>query len=265
MRKLFLLTVWLCAMVFVVVAGGARPAQAQNSVSYVSNTGSDAYACFTPAAACADFATALANTNAGGEIDCVNAGNYGGNFTIGITVTIDCAGAVGFSPGKIIISGDGIVVRLRNLSINGGGADQQGVEVDNAAALYVEHCVITNNAFDGIYFAPTAGASQLFVSDSIISQNGGGSIEGIRNGGTLGNAGIDINPQGSGGTVATIERSRIEGNITGIQAGTSGGSTLVTVSGSIVSGNQNNNIQAAAERACGFSSTRRKSSEAPTA
>jgi hypothetical protein len=227
MRKLLLLTAWLCAMAFV-VGGGPALAAGTNAVSYVSNTGSDSHGCTNPTTdACASFNGALTNTISGGEIDCVNAGNYGGGFTISQSVTIDCSGAVGFTPGGIMISGSGIVVRLRNLSINGGGAANQGISVATVAALYIEHCVITNNTGVGISFESSAGPSQLFVTDSIISQNG--------------NTGIVINP--SVATVATIERSGIEGNNIGILANTDGGNTLVTISGSIVSGNQVNNVR----------------------
>jgi hypothetical protein len=233
MKKLILLTAWLCAMAFVVIAKPALAA-GTNAVSYVSNSGSDSHGCTNPTTdACATFSGALNNTISGGEIDCVNAGNYGGGFSITQSVTIDCAGAVGFSPGGIIINGSGIVVRLRNLSINGGGAANfAGINAQNMAALYVEHCVITNNQHDGIYFVPTAGPSQLFVTDSIISANGT----------NLGNAGIAVEAA-AGEIVATIERSRIEGNNgIGIYAETNGGSTLVTVSGTVVSGNQDYNF-----------------------
>jgi len=115
MSRLMLLCAWLCAMVFVVVG---NPAQAKNSFSYVSSTGNDSNACDTPATACLTFAGALAQTANYGEIDCVNAGIYGYDFTIAQSVTIDCAGGVGSTVGIITISGAAIVVRLRNLTIN---------------------------------------------------------------------------------------------------------------------------------------------------
>lgn len=171
MQKLMFLPAWLCAMALVAAANPVQAAGNNNSVSYVSNTGSDGHNCSNPTTeACATFNNALGQTVSGGEIDCVNAGNYGGNFSITQSVTIDCAGAVGFAQGNISINGAGIVVRLRNLSINGGGAANAGIGLASAAALYVEHCIITNNTGVGIGFEPTAGPSQLFVTDSIISQ-----------------------------------------------------------------------------------------------
>ena len=74
MRKLSLLCVLLCAMAFVVAA---NPAQATGIFSYVSNNGSDSSNCNTPATACASFTRALSQTSNYGEIECLDAGDYG--------------------------------------------------------------------------------------------------------------------------------------------------------------------------------------------
>jgi hypothetical protein len=241
MTRLMLLCAWLAAMAFVVAANPAR-ATGSNNFSYVSNTGSDSNNCSTPAAACADFATALSKTANYGEIDCVNAGYYGGvGSTISQSVTIDCAGAVG-SADLLTINGTGIVVRLRNLSFNREGYGAFGIDAQNMAALYIENCVITNDnnaqgdnfgTYIGIKFEPSAN-SQLFVTNSIISNNGvSGSVSG----------GIDIVPASGVTAQVSIDRSQINGNIFGIIAdGTSGGIIKGTITDSVVSGNSQNGI-----------------------
>src|SRR5260370_25009658 len=84
------------------------PAQAMNNRSWVASFGSGS-AC-TRAAPCADFSTALGQTVAGGEINCVDQGEFSGGsaLTIGQSVTIDCEGVQGrfgvtFSVSPVII------------------------------------------------------------------------------------------------------------------------------------------------------------------
>jgi hypothetical protein len=244
MTRLMLLCAWLCVMAFVVAASPAQ-AMGYNAFSFVSNTGNDSNDCATPATACATFSGALAKTTTfgSGEIDCVNAGFYGGNnsaFTIAQTVTIDCAGGVGSTFGPITINGAGIVVRLRNLSLNGVGFGGVGIDGQNMAALYIENCVITN--FDvnsatppslGIKFAPSA-SSLLFVTNTIIANNGvSTSVSG----------GIDIVPANGVHAEVSVDRSQINGNYFGIIAdGTAGGTIRGTISDSVVSGNAQNGI-----------------------
>jgi hypothetical protein len=253
MSRLMLLCAWLCAMAFVVAANPAQAGGANNSVSYVSNTGSDSHNCSSPALACADFVTALANTTSDGEIDCVNAGSYGSlGFEITQSVTIDCAGGANTLygtestgsglDGTIDIDGVGIVVRLRNLSFNGYDFGGNGIDVKNAAAVYVENCVITNynnntnsgnGGYNGIHFANSA-SSHLFVTNSIIRNNG-------NSGSTTG--GIDIVPGPTITATVSIDHSQITGNIFGIIAdGTAGGTIKGTITDSVVSGNSQNGI-----------------------
>jgi hypothetical protein len=242
-RLMTLLGAWLCALAFVVAADPAR-ATGNNPFSYVSNTGNDSGTCGTPAAACATFQYALSQTAPYGEIDCLNGGYYGSEFTIEQSVTIDCAGGVGSTAGGIIVNGSGIVVRLRNLTFNGFGDVGYGTDVQNTAVLSVENCVITNanpanitSAFYlGIKFEPSANA-QLFVSNSVISDNGS-STSGL-------SGGIYIVPPSGTTAAVTIDKSQITGNYFGIVAdGRPGGIIKGTVSDSVVSGNSEDGIAA---------------------
>jgi hypothetical protein len=238
MTRLMLLFVWLCAMAFV---GAVNPAQAagSNTISYVSSTGSDGNNCATPATACATFGAAQGQTIAYGEIDCVNTVDDSDGLTITQSLTIDCAGGVGVLGGVITINGAGIVVRLRNLSFGdvtlGAGF---AIDAKNLTALYIENCAIINkintSPYIGIKFEPSVGTSQLFVTNSTISNNGmSGAVSG----------GIDIVP-GSGVTAqVAIDRSQINGNVFGVVAdGTQGGTIRGTIKNSVVSGNTQNGI-----------------------
>jgi hypothetical protein len=241
MRKLILFA-WLCAMAFVVAANPARAGS--NLISYVSNTGSNSNDCASPATACGDFYTALSKTANYGEIDCVNAGSYASGGTVFITqsITIDCAGGVGWSLNGINVNGAGIVVRLRNLTFDSDHNGFSGIDAQNMAALYVENCVITNfsGGFGpdfGIKFEPSANA-QLFVTNTIISNNGNSGASDIT-------GGIYIVP-GSGVTVeVSINRSEINGNTFGVVGdGRTGGIIKATISNSVVSGNTEDGIAA---------------------
>jgi len=236
MRKLILLCVTAGAVAL--VAGSVARAAGTNTVSYVSSGGADSpHTCTNPTTdACATFQYALTQTVNHGEIDCANTGNYGSTFTIGQSVTIDCAGGVGSTFGDISINGSGIVVRLRNLSINNNGNGFDGINVVNLTALYVEHCVIGNDnsgpgsPYFGIQFQPSAGTAYLYITDSVISNNGSSAA------GT--SSGIYIEPASNVTAMVTIDRSEISGNYSGIIAdGRSGGIINGTLRDSVVSGN----------------------------
>jgi hypothetical protein len=242
MRKLILFA-WLCAMAFVVAANPARAGS--NLISYVSNTGSDSNNCASPATACGDFNTALGNTTNYGEIDCVNTGSYANGGTILITqsITIDCAGGVGWSLNGINVNGTGIVVRVRNLTFNSDLFGFSGIDAQNMAALYVENCVITNFSDGefgpdiGIKFEPSANA-QLFVTNTIISNNGKSGAGGIT-------GGIYIVPASGVTAEVSVDHSQINGNTFGVVGdGRSGGIIKGTISDSVVSGNTENGITA---------------------
>src|ERR671935_371846 len=87
--------------------------------TFVSGTGSGMLC--TRAAPCATFQAAHDATDPGGEINCIDAGNFGPvGLIITKPITIDCAGTLGsmsgFTPEGITINVPGGVVRLRNLT-----------------------------------------------------------------------------------------------------------------------------------------------------
>lgn len=112
------------------LAGGSL-ISAQNIISWVASTGSDANNCTRPAP-CRTFSTAVAQTVAGGFVHVVDSADYG-YFAITKAITIDGAGAAavvnGFGQQSAIYLNlqNSDVVTLRNLSIypdSGSPTDQ---------------------------------------------------------------------------------------------------------------------------------------------
>jgi hypothetical protein len=104
------------------------PAQAQNNRSWVASFGSDGNPC-TRASPCASFAEAVLQTNAGGEVNCVDQGDFFASLqlTITKTMTIDCEGVQGrmsntsVSTLIIVQAGASDSVTLRGLDLTGRG------------------------------------------------------------------------------------------------------------------------------------------------
>ncbi len=221
----------------------ATPAHALNFHTFVSGNGSGTACTFS--APCALLSDAVSATIAGGLVTCVDQGaNSEGTSLFGLTitksVTIDCAG-VSAGVFNVTINGPGIVVTLRNLNITGANTGSSfGVDFENGSALFVEHCVIENwsaNPAVGIHFAPPSGVTaELHVTDSVIKNNGNGTSGG----------GIIIQPSGSGGANAVIERTTVTGNTYGIFANGTGttGSILLHIKDSTVANSAINGISA---------------------
>ena len=183
-------------LLFVLLAGTSF-LQAQLTRSWVSGVGDDANPC-TRTAPCKTFAGAFAKTNAGGEIDAIDAGGFG-PLTITKAITIDGGGGTVAGvlpngvPGFNISAGATDTVILRNISINGNfvGTGVAGIKFNSGAALHIENCVIFNNSGNGIEFTPTVGGSNLFVVNTTLRENGTASSTGnalVRPAGVYANA-----------------------------------------------------------------------------
>lgn len=194
---------------------GAGPSYALNDHSDVSGNGSGT-AC-TLAAPCNAFVIALSATISGGEISCLDGLGLYGSLPISQTVTIDCAG-VPAGQWVISVNGSGIIVNLRHLTIatfGFGSFGKPGINFQNGAALFIENCVIENwndSGVAGIHFAPSTGTAKLYVTDSVIKNNGNAS----------GGGGIVIEPAAGAGAYVTIAGSKIENNRLGILASGAG-------------------------------------------
>ena len=195
-------------------------ANAQATRTWVSGVGDDVNPC-SRTAPCKTFSGAISKTFINGEIDALDPAGYG-TVTITKSMTIDGGQGSGFA--SILSSGvTGVninltdnsgndplkTVRLRNLSINGTGASGtvgtrtgiNGIRIILATgSVFVENVVISDFTNRGISDERTTGG-KLFVTDSIIRNNGG--------------SGIVILPASSGTTTihATLDNVRLDGNV----------------------------------------------------
>ena len=219
-------TIKSLALLLAVIAATALGAPTAHATTYlqtfVSNIGSSNSQC-SVTSPCQTFAQALAVTSSGGEINCLNPGNFGA-VTISISVTINCEGVsnggiqVGSGGVAIDVIETGIVVNLFGLDIDGENADGgTGVNIPAAATVNIRKCkiygfaqtgngillqsstsggilvvdsvFIVNNA-TGIDLTSTTGVSNMTVRNSSINNNENNGIYVAMNGGT--HAGVTI-------------------------------------------------------------------------
>jgi hypothetical protein len=176
------------------VALAPNIASAQATRTWVSGVGDDVNPC-SRTAPCKTFAGAISKTAAGGEINCLDSGGFGG-VTITKSMAIVCEGVEGGAlvsgtPGITVNAGANDVVFLRGLDIEGLGLTIQapgtfGIRFIAGAALHVQNTRIRGfkaaGSGNGINFNPSAGTPTLTVVDSYISGNNGG---------------INVNPTGA--------------------------------------------------------------------
>jgi hypothetical protein len=220
------------------------PAEAASRTWVSGSNGSDGNPC-TRAAPCATFFHTLSQTDAFGEINCIDAGSFGG-LVIDKSVTISCeggtAGILGNLDGMIVSVAATDSVYLKGLDIEGLGPNagsQIGIDFKGAGTLHVEKCRIhgfssTGSGF-GIFFRPSGNAS-LFVADTVVADNGS----------PTGGGGILVQPfSGSSLTKVSLERVRMTNNNFGLKAdGSSAGSLEVSVTDSLASGNSLDGVYA---------------------
>jgi hypothetical protein len=233
----------LAAVAFGLTMSMTAPAQAA-SRTWVASTGSDSGSC-THAAPCATFSFALGQTDAFGEINCVDAVGNVGNLIIQKSITISCEeGTAGI---LLAPNSDGIdidvmatdVVYLKGLDIEGlgpaasGGA---GIYFQGGGTLHVEKCrihgFVSTSVGYGIDFKPgnfSTQSASLFVADTTIADNGATGIGG----------GILVQPQSSSTVTVSLQRVQLTGNNFGLDADGSNASSLrVAVRDSLASGNR---------------------------
>ncbi len=221
-------------------------ASAQATRTWVSGVGDDVNPC-SRTAPCKTFAGAISKTAAGGEIDCLDPGGFGG-VTITKSITIDCNGVVGSAlfagaTSGISVNGTDIVVTLRNLQINGAGTGLVGVRFVNGRRLILENVLVSQAAQTGILVNSMAGAGGLVINNSQIINNGDGirvsyGIATVANSVISGNSGIGLIAENTG--VAAADRNLITQNGVGVQSGNGGAgqaNAAVNISNNVVTGN----------------------------
>jgi hypothetical protein len=180
----------------------STPLYAQASRTWVSADGDDDNPC-SRTAPCKTFAGALANTAAGGEINCLDPGGYG---TVNITssITIDCSQTRGsilaVNTTGAIVDGAGIHVTLRGLSITGANTTTgNGIRIIQAGSVTVDDVVIehfggTGSNGRGVAIETSSGTVRVTVQNSRLDHNN--------------NVGIHSNPTG-GSAVLAVDNVQI--------------------------------------------------------
>jgi hypothetical protein len=208
---------------------------AQATRTWVSGVGDDANPC-SRTAPCKTFAGAISKTAAGGEISVLDPGGFGAvTITKSISITNDNSGEAGILAslvnGITVNAGAADIVQIRGLVIEGATNGLNGIRFLAGGALHVQNCVIRNfrsaNAF-GINIAPASGTAEVFVSNSVIADNGNPSTGG----------GVQIRPTGTATVRGVLSRVVVNNNTSGIfvDGGATSGQIHLTVSDSVTGG-----------------------------
>jgi hypothetical protein len=222
-------------------SGGGGP----SSQTFVSATlGSDSNPC-TRISPCLTFAAALALTNAGGEIDVLDPGDFGPvTITKAIAIFGNAVGGASVagtmpSPGTsgiVISAGANDVIHLGGLVFDGVNASgTSGVVFTSGARLHIRDCAVLGFTTSGITFSPGAGSAtttQVVVRDTTILNNA---------------TGILIQPTGGIAANAALRWLRIDNNTgEGLRVDGTGGSgaIIATLADSTASFNAGNGIDA---------------------
>lgn len=223
------------ASMFVISMVTTQVAFGQSNRTWVSVNGNDANTC-DRATPCRTLSGALAKTSAGGEIDVVDSGDFG-SVTLNKTISVIAPGVLG---GIQVGSGTAITINagasdkivLRGLTIDGLGTGLDGVSFVAGGYLYVENCTINNFSRYGLDFTPTSGSGKLFITDTVVRNNGA-----VTTGG-----GVHLIASTGPGFIASIDGLRTENNVFGLKAETAG---VVTVRNSLAANNGYSGFSAA--------------------
>jgi hypothetical protein len=175
----------LIPVLVLIVLALPSSASAQATRTWVSGVGDDANPC-SRTAPCKTFAGAISKTAAGGEINCLDPGGFGG-VTITKSLTIKCH----YTEGGVLVSGTNAIVinaaatdkvTLKGLDINGigTGAFTSLVGIKILSAKHVN--IIDNEIYrfkSGIAQVPTtagAGGTTVVVKGNHIHDNSIGYI-----------------------------------------------------------------------------------------
>lgn len=167
----------------------AGAASAQATRTWVSGVGDDANPC-SRTAPCKTFAGAISKTAAGGEINAIDPGGFGG-VTITKSITIR---AYNVEAGVLVSGTNGINVNvaatdrviLEGLDIEGLGTSPNGVNIVGGGIVIIRGSSIRRFTGDCVRLAATAGARVSIENSNLQFCGGGLSVQGI--GGVTNNA-----------------------------------------------------------------------------
>jgi hypothetical protein len=207
------------------------------SRTFLSAAGSDSNNCANVLTPCRHLSTAFAATAQDGEIYVLDPANYGSlNITHGVSIEghgwASIAPALD-NPAISINANTGDKINIIGVVLDGTAlGNTTGILFNSGGSLNVQDSVIRNFGHMGVEFAPTSSTlCQFFVSNTLISDNGGN--------------GIDINALGSGTTNGVLDHVKMQNNNDGLSIAANAGETInVTVSDSVSANNINSGIAA---------------------
>jgi hypothetical protein len=211
------------------------PAYALRANTYVASYGTDSGAC-SYSAPCRNFSYALSQVQAGGVVMAIDSAGYGA-FSINKAVTI--AAPAGVSPVIVAASGGTAIaitanssdnIKLRGLTLDGGGTGNIGIFFTAGNNLSIEDCAVRNYTFSGLVLGNNGTIPlSLTVSNSYFTGNGAN--------------GILLQPNSSGIISASIDRTVLSGNgfagLNLIGQTSSGGAVQAAVTDSVAANNVN--------------------------
>jgi hypothetical protein len=198
-------------------------AEAVSPRAYVSVNGNDANTCNVPSTPCRTFTGAIAQTTSGGEVVVLDSGTFGGG-TISQSVTINApAGVAALAATPIIVNaGASDVVTLRGITfVSPSPATGIALTFNGGAVLNIEKCVF-HGWSTGLAFGV---AGELHVTDSTFREN----FYGV------------LLSTGSGTLLASLERTRLLGNSTGLSVSSR---AKATIKNSLIARNTNGGMYA---------------------
>jgi hypothetical protein len=227
-------------------------AHAQATRTWVSGVGDDANPC-SRTAPCKTFGGTISKTAAGGEIDTLDPGGFGG-VTITKSIIIDGYSGLGGvlvsgSNGIIVNAASSDVVILRNLDINGTGTGLAGILILGAGDVRIENCKIFRFAGRGIEDRRTTG--HLAVTNTVVSDNGQTGILALPSGSSTLRVTVDhvqMHHNGNSGLAVTngvravvVHSSATSNTVMGFYADSGG---ILDVDNSVAFGNANTGVMA---------------------
>jgi hypothetical protein len=210
------------------------PAHAANVLSWVSHTGNDSNDCATATTPCLTFQGALNKTDSGGEITCLDFGDFG-TMNVTASVIVDCratggaaADGLACDTDPIDINAPGMVVTLRGLIVTNpmSCGFESGIFIEAATAVFIEDCVVQNQTEFGIDDRRASGLTKLVIKNTIVRNN---RVHGID---------VEAAPRNS----AVLENVHSVGNQFGVAVGTGNN---VVINRSVLSENSNSGISVA--------------------
>jgi hypothetical protein len=254
-----LLAVGVALLVLPAVAG------AQATRTWVDGvSGMDANPC-SITAPCKTFAGAISKTAAGGEINVLTAGGFGGVvITKSITISSDVEAGVlvsGANGITINTTGDHDTVTLRGLDFNGAGTGLIGVQILHAGTVRLENDQIYGFTDPAIDFQPTAPTASvvpaLYVDDSQIHDNNQAGLRAIPPAGKtvnvfVTNSTFENDGCGLVASAVTAAPSFTTANCGVNSTGASVGTVNMTSTGNSITGNAGAGVMSAGDQATNF-------------